>query len=116
LKKGEFRRVRVIENQANVGFADGHNVAFRKVQTPFVAIVNSDARPGPTWLSELLAAFDDDEDGRVGATAAKLVFQPRFLPMELSTSSFAPAERDPPESDTRELGVRVHEVRSRVRK
>jgi len=111
LAKDEFRRVRVIENQANEGFAGGHNVAFREVQTPFVAILNDDARPGPTWLSELLAAFDGDEDGRLGAAASKLVFLPRFLPVKLSTPGFVPAKRDPAESDTRELGVRVHEVR-----
>lgn len=111
LKNGEFRQVKVIENERNEGFAGGHNVGFRQVRTPFAAIVNSDARPGPTWLSELLAAFDGDEDGRLGAAAAKLVFLPRFLPVKLSTAGFVPAERDPAESDTRKLGVRVHEVR-----
>ena len=111
LAKDEFRQVRVIGNKANEGFAGGHNVAFREVQTPFVAIVNSDARPGPTWLSELLAAFDGKENSRLGAAAAKLVFLPRYLPVELSTPGFVPAELDPLRLDTRELGVRVHEVR-----
>jgi GT2 family glycosyltransferase len=111
LAKDEFRRVRVIENDINKGFAGGHSDAFRKVQTKFVAILNSDALPGPTWLSEVLAAFNDDEDGRLGAAAAKVVFQPRFLPVRLSTPRFVPAYRDPTTSDTRELGVRVHDIR-----
>jgi GT2 family glycosyltransferase len=111
LVKDEFRRVRVIENKDNEGFAGGHNVAFREVQTEFVAIVNYDARPGPTWLSELLAAFVGEENHRLGAAAAKLLFLPRFLPVELSTPGFVPAKCDPAESDNRELGVRVHEVR-----
>ncbi len=110
LAKDEFRRVRVIENKANEGFAGGHNVAFREVQTEFVAIVNYDARPGPTWLSELLAAFDGEENHRLGAAAAKLVFLPGFLPVKLSTPGFVPAERGLTESVTRELGVRVHQV------
>jgi GT2 family glycosyltransferase len=111
LRTGEFRRVRVIESGQNKGFAGGHNVGFREVLSEFVAILNSDTRPGPTWLSELLAAFDGKENARLGAAASKLVFLPRFLPVRLSTRGFVPARRDPAESDTRELGVRVHEVR-----
>lgn len=111
LRTEEFRRVRVVENDHNAGFAGGHNRGFHEVRTEFVAIVNSDARPEPTWLSELLAAFDGEENARLGAAASKLVFLPRFLPVRLSTPGFVPAERDPAESDTRELGVRVHQVR-----
>jgi GT2 family glycosyltransferase len=107
----EFRGVRVIENHVNKGFAGGHNVALRQIETEFVAVLNNDARPGPTWLSEVLAAFNDDEDGRLGAAAAKLVFQPRFLPVKLSTPPFVPACSNPAASDTRELGVRVHDIR-----
>jgi GT2 family glycosyltransferase len=111
LKTDEFRRVRVIENEANVGFAGGHNVAFREVETEFVAIVNSDARPGPTWLAELLAVFDAEANQRLGAATSKLVFLPRYLPVKLSTAGFVPAELDPGAPDTRRLGVRVHEIR-----
>lgn len=111
LRTEEFQRVRVIESPHNGGFAGGHNVGFREVRTEFVAIVNSDARPEPTWLSELLAAFDGEENARLGAAAAKLILLPRFLPLQLSTPGFVPARLDPAQSDTRELGVRVHEVR-----
>jgi GT2 family glycosyltransferase len=111
LEGEEFRRVRVIENPTNEGFAGGHNVAFREVRTEFVAIVNSDARPGPTWLAELLKAFEGETGRRVGAATSKLVFLSRYLPVTLSTAGFVPAEHDPAALDTRELGVRVHEVR-----
>ena len=111
LAREEFHQVRVIENEANEGFAGGHNVAFREVRTEFVAITNSDARPEPTWLSELLKAFDGETGRRVGAAASKLVFLSRYLPVTLSTACYVPAKLDPAAKDTRELGVRVHEVR-----
>ena len=112
LDRDEFRRVTVIENKANHGFAGGHNIAFRETTTEFVAIVNSDARPGPTWLRCLLSAFDGEANRRLGAAASKLVFLPRYLPVELSTPGFVPTERhSAPGGDTRELGVRIHEVR-----
>jgi GT2 family glycosyltransferase len=113
LAKDEFRgRVRIIMNTKNKGFAGGHNVAFREVRTKFVAIVNYDARPDPTWLARLLAAFDGPANQPLGAAASKLVFLPRYLPVELSTPGFVPSERSPTQgADSRELGVRVYGVR-----
>jgi GT2 family glycosyltransferase len=110
LQGHEFRGVRVTVNDRNLGYAGGTNVALRAVRTPFVAIVNNDARPRPTCLAELLAAFDGDQGRRLGAATAKVVFLPRFLPVGLSTPGFVPAEVEPGNPDTRSLGVRVYDV------
>src|SRR5918997_720621 len=99
----DFPWVRVIANDRNDGFAGGNNLALREVTTPFVALVNNDARPEPDWLGRLLEPFLEPGAERLGAVSAKIVFLPRFLAVELSTPGFVPGTLD-----TRELGVRVY--------
>ena len=104
----EFPWVRAIANDSNDGFAGGNNVALREVATPFVALINNDARPEPDWLRRLLEPFGEPGAERLGAVSAKLVFLPRFLAVELATPGFVPGTLD-----TRELGVRVYRVDGR---
>jgi GT2 family glycosyltransferase len=101
----EFPWVRVIANDRNDGFAGGNNLALREVTTPFVALVNNDARPEPDWLRRLLEPFSEPGAERLGAVSAKIVFLPRFLAVALATPGFVPGTLD-----TRELGVRIYRV------
>ena len=101
----EYPWVRVLANPSNDGFAGGNNVALREVATPFVALLNNDARPEPDWLRRLLEPFEEPGAERLGAVSAKIVFLPRFLAVELATPGFVPGTLD-----TRELGVRVYRV------
>jgi GT2 family glycosyltransferase len=97
--------VRAIANPSNDGFAGGNNVALREVATPFVALLNNDARPEPDWLRRLLEPFAGPGAERLGAVSGKIVFLPRFLAVELATPGFVPGTLD-----TRELGVRIYRV------
>jgi GT2 family glycosyltransferase len=101
----DYPWVKVLANPRNDGFAGGNNVALREVDTPFVALINNDARPEPDWLRRLLEPFGEPGAERLGAVSAKLVFLPRFLAVELATPGFVPGTLD-----TRELGVRVYRV------
>jgi GT2 family glycosyltransferase len=101
----DFPWVRTIPNPTNDGFAGGNNVALREVATPFVALINDDAYPASDWLRRLLEPLQQPEAERVAAVSAKIVFLPRFLPVELGTPGFVPGTLD-----TRELGVRVYRV------
>jgi GT2 family glycosyltransferase len=105
LLRTRFPWVRAIANPRNDGFAGGNNLALREVTTPFVALLNNDARPQPDWLRRLLEPFSEPGAERLAAVSAKIVFLPRFLPIQLSTPCFAPGTLD-----TRELGVRVYRV------
>jgi len=105
LLRGQFPWVRTIANDSNDGFAGGNNLALREVATPFVALINNDARPAPDWLRRLLEPFSEPGAGRLAAVSAKIVFLPRFLAVELATPGFAPGTLD-----SRELGVRVYRV------
>jgi N-acetylglucosaminyl-diphospho-decaprenol L-rhamnosyltransferase len=46
------------EMKENLGFAGGMNVALDACETPFLAALNPDAFPEPTWLATLLRAAD----------------------------------------------------------
>jgi GT2 family glycosyltransferase len=105
LLRTEYPWVRTLANGSNDGFAGGNNVALRQVTTPFVALINNDARPEPDWLRRLLEPFSGPGAGRLAAASAKLVFLPRFLAVELATPGFVPGTLD-----TRELGVRVYRI------
>jgi GT2 family glycosyltransferase len=106
LVERDYPWVRVLRNPRNEGFAGGNNVALHELTTPFVALLNSDARPAPEWLRNLVAPMLVPGGERIGATTSKLLFQPRFLPLRLATAAFLPGGLDP-----RTLGVRVHAVR-----
>jgi glycosyltransferase involved in cell wall biosynthesis len=105
LVERDFPWVRVLRNARNDGFAGGNNVALREVASEYVALCNSDARPAPDWLRNLLAPFSSPGQERLGATTAKILFLPRFLPLALETDEFVPGGLD-----GRSLGVRVHRV------
>ena len=96
----DFPEVRVLANPDNRGFAGGNNTALFQVTTPYAVLLNNDARPEPDWLERLLAAFDGDD--RLAAVTSKVVFEPRFLPLQLETGGFSPGPHDP-----RELGLRI---------
>src|SRR6266540_2768604 len=61
----DFPWVRLIANQRNDGFAGGNNVALRQVDTPYVALLNQDARPTRDWLSRLIEPFEREQAGRI---------------------------------------------------
>lgn len=63
-------RVRVIENQRNVGFGAAVNQAFRESRAPYLATLNDDAVAGPRWLETLLA--DADAHPRAGMFASEV--------------------------------------------
>ncbi|MCA1824762.1 MAG: glycosyltransferase family 2 protein [Frankia sp.] len=100
----EFPDVRLIRNPRNDGFAGGNNVALREVATPYAVLLNNDARPARDWLRRLLAAFDEPGTERLGATTSKVVFLPRFVPLEICTTGFRPP------ADGRDLGVQIGRV------
>jgi GT2 family glycosyltransferase len=105
LLRRDFPWVRTIANPTNDGFAGGNNVALREIDTPFVALLNDDAYPASDWLRRMLAPMQRPEAERLAAVSAKIVFLPRFLPVELATPGFVPGTLD-----SRELGVRVYRV------
>ena len=51
-----FPAVELLQMDSNLGFAVANNKALKLCETQFVALLNPDAFPEPSWLESLLAA------------------------------------------------------------
>jgi GT2 family glycosyltransferase len=59
---------RVLRLRRNAGYAGGLAAALRHVRTPYVAWLNDDAEPEPSWLAELEAALDADPNAAAASS------------------------------------------------
>ena len=65
-------QVRLLELEANLGFAEANNRAIRASHAPWVALLNNDTLPEPGWLEALLLAAQ--QQPRVGSVASCMLF------------------------------------------
>jgi len=70
------RKVQVIRNSQNVGFAEGNNVAMRLSHARYVVALNNDAIAEPQWLDELVSTARS-ADRSVGMVASTMLFDRR---------------------------------------
>lgn len=72
--------VRVIRNEANVGFAAACNQGIRASDAPFVALLNDDTRAEPQWLEALvegMSAAHPRQKKEIGSCASLMLFADR---------------------------------------
>jgi N-acetylglucosaminyl-diphospho-decaprenol L-rhamnosyltransferase len=65
---------RLLSAGSNLGFAGGAEIAVREATTPFVVVLNQDARPEPGWLAALLAPLTAPDAHRIAAVTSKVIF------------------------------------------
>ncbi|TSC56202.1 MAG: putative glycosyltransferase [Parcubacteria group bacterium Gr01-1014_18] len=80
--RARYPQVEIIENKANLGFAGGNNVVFRKAKQekiPYVVLVNYDIVADPGWLRELIAKADSEP--RAGSVQSLILLhdKPRLI-------------------------------------
>lgn len=65
------KRIRLIINSENFGFAEGNNIGFRAInqRTKFVVLLNNDTVPGKLWLGETIRVMKKYPDINVQGTA-----------------------------------------------
>jgi GT2 family glycosyltransferase len=68
------RRVRVIRNRDNLGFAAANNQAICRSGARYVVMLNNDAIPEPDWLGEMVAAIDGGPR-QMGMVASTMTFE-----------------------------------------
>ena len=69
--KSEFPSVKIIENKANFGFAQGYNESLKFVDADVFALVNSDIEVTQNWLLPIIETFKNEPE-----TA---IIQPKIL-------------------------------------
>jgi len=52
----QYQNITLIQAFSNLGFAGGNNLAFKEIDTQYVALLNPDAFPEPIWLERLVEA------------------------------------------------------------
>ncbi len=57
LVRDRFPTVKVIQNQANLGFARANNIGARQAEGEYVAFLNNDMRVDPDWVGALLGVL-----------------------------------------------------------
>lgn len=71
--------IRLISNNANLGFAAGVNRAAAQARGRWLALLNPDAYAAPDWLEKLLAAADAHPDIRCFASRQRMADDPAIL-------------------------------------
>ncbi len=69
--KNNFSSVKIIENKANFGFAQGYNLALKKIEATVYALINSDIEVTKNWLEPIIETFKTEKN-----TA---IIQPKIL-------------------------------------
>ena len=66
----KFSDLNLIENEKNFGYCEGNNVGIRASKGKFVVVLNPDTVVTPTWLHELIDAYQANGEG---------IYQPKIL-------------------------------------
>lgn len=100
-------RIRLVRNDTNLGFTDGHNGTLRRLvdagTVDWIALLNNDAIAEPTWIERLVAVGESDP--RIGACACLMVFREDAATVEnagivmLRTGEAIPRGRGRPASE-----------------
>ena len=67
--------VRVIEHGENKGLGATRNTAVQAAQTPFIASLDADVAPSPSWLAELCKEMENGEFAGIGGELRESVFE-----------------------------------------
>lgn len=63
--------VEIVENEENLGFAGGHNLAFKKTESDYILLLNQDTYLNPDYLEKIVAFMDAHQD--VAAASGRLM-------------------------------------------
>jgi GT2 family glycosyltransferase len=58
--KAFFPKVKIIQNESNLGFAEGYNEALKQVDSDIFALVNSDIEVTENWLKPIIETFESE--------------------------------------------------------
>ena len=66
---GDF--VKLIENKANLGFAEGNNIGIKNSSGKYILLLNNDTKADPLWVEELVKVAESDD--KIGMCASKVL-------------------------------------------
>lgn len=69
--KRNFPKVHLIESKRNLGFAGGHNLSLKKIDSDYILILNSDTEIEEKILDKIVSFLDDNPE--VGVASCKIL-------------------------------------------
>ncbi len=78
-KFGHDRRLHILQNDTNLGFAEGNNLGFNIAHGYYIAFLNADAKADPDWLKEALGAFQTNLNAGVCQSKLLIMGSPRRI-------------------------------------
>jgi GT2 family glycosyltransferase len=71
--RANFPWASIIQHGRNLGFASGHNLAIKLIESKYIALLNNDTETlNPDWLEAMVRSAENDN--RVAASSCKMVF------------------------------------------
>ncbi len=108
LLRNNYPWVKTLENNKNLGFTTGNNVAIEAAQGEYIVLLNNDTAPQNNWLRNLIKVADDNPKAGIVTSHLHLFYD--YITVRLSTDTYVP------EGDGRELGIQIYNVDSGVMK
>lgn len=105
--KENYPWVKIIQNNKNLGFAEGNNVAIRKARGNYIVLLNNDTVVDRNWLLELVRIAQSDAG--IGATTSKMLFCSSFITLVIKSNTYNP-QKEGISADSRDLGIAVESV------
>jgi hypothetical protein len=69
--KENFAQVKILQNQRNLGFAEGNNVGIRHAKGKYAIVLNSDTKVQENFIEELVRVAESNE--KIGSVGCKIV-------------------------------------------
>ena len=57
----QFAQVKIVQNEANFGFAGGYNQALPHIKADYYVLLNSDVLVAPDWIEPVIALMETDD-------------------------------------------------------
>lgn len=70
--KKNYPDIRLISLKINIGFSAANNLAIQSGSEPYIALLNSDAVPAPTWIEKLVDVMETFPEA--GFAASKMIY------------------------------------------
>jgi GT2 family glycosyltransferase len=86
--KQVYPSVKIIDLDANFGFAEGYNQALQKVSAQYLILLNSDVKVTANWIESCIAKFEEDE--KIAVIQPKILSynEPKFFEYAGATGGF----------------------------
>ena len=68
----KFKKVRLIQNKENFGFAKGNNIGIEKAKGDYIIVLNNDTKVDKDFIKELVKVAETDEN--IGMLSCKMLF------------------------------------------